>query len=208
MNRSASTHAGGGSGSSDPDSTSTSLLRQVKDQDPGAWERLGELYGPMVYAWCRQAGLGEADISDVVQNVFSSVFKSVARFQRDGPNGSFRGWLWKITRNEVLMLFRRQAKEPRAAGGTDAQEAIQQVPEVFASERLPTTTGSRALLVRRAVDMLQDAFEPHTWQAFWRTTVDGQPAPEVAEELGMTPVAVRQAKYRVLKRLRDFLADD
>jgi hypothetical protein len=42
-----------------PTSTSTSLLNRVKHQDPEAWTRLVELYGPMVYRWCSGARSGD-----------------------------------------------------------------------------------------------------------------------------------------------------
>jgi len=38
-------------------STSTSLIRQVRDNEPQAWERLSTLYASMVFAWCRASGL-------------------------------------------------------------------------------------------------------------------------------------------------------
>jgi RNA polymerase sigma-70 factor (ECF subfamily) len=50
-------------------------------------------------------------------------------------------------------------------------------------------------------------FEERTWQAFWRTAVDGRSAADVGAELGMTPGAVRVAKSRVLHRLREELGD-
>ncbi len=61
----------------------------------------------MACAWCRRAGLSESDVADVAQNVFAAVFRSIKRFRREGPGDNFHGWLWKITGNEVLMLFRR-----------------------------------------------------------------------------------------------------
>ncbi len=188
--------------------TSSSLVRALKAGGGDAWQRLAELYGPLVYAWCRQAGLPESDTADVAQNVFLAVFKNIAQFRREGPNDSFRGWLWRITRNEVLMLVRRQAQEPQAAGGTDAHQALQQLPEFLADDAAPSATGADTLLVRRVLLSLREEFEERTWQAFWRTTVDGQPAPEVAGELGITPVAVRGAKHRVLQRLREYLDED
>jgi RNA polymerase sigma-70 factor (ECF subfamily) len=41
-----------------------------------------------------------------------------------------------------------------------------------------------------------------TWQTFWLTAVEGRGAPAAAAELGMSSVAVRIAKSRVLARLR------
>ena len=60
--------------------------------------------------------------------------------------------------------------------------------------------------VLRAIDLLRPEFSEQTWQAFWRTAVEGQPAVEAAQELGMSPGAVRVAKCRVLHRLRADLA--
>jgi RNA polymerase sigma-70 factor (ECF subfamily) len=58
----------------------------------------------------------------------------------------------------------------------------------------------------RALELVRSQFEDKTWQAFWRCAVDGQSPAEVSQALGMTQVAVRKAKSRVLHRLRDELA--
>lgn len=57
----------------------------------------------------------------------------------------------------------------------------------------------------RQLDLIRSEFEPRTWQAFWRSAVDGQTAKEVADELSMCPGAVRVAKSGVLQRLREEL---
>ena len=49
------------------DSTSSSLLMRVKGRDPDAWQRLVNLYGPLVYRWAREAGLQDSDAADVMQ---------------------------------------------------------------------------------------------------------------------------------------------
>jgi RNA polymerase sigma-70 factor (ECF subfamily) len=67
----------------------------------------------------------------------------------------------------------------------------------------PEAITENAALVRQALNMIRGDFQEQTWRAFLRTAVDGRPAPEVAAELGMTKRAVRQAKYRVLQRLRE-----
>ena len=46
-------------------------------------------------------------------------------------------------------------------------------------------------------------FQPATWRAFERQVQQGQPASEVAQELGLSVNAVLIAKSRVLKRLRE-----
>ena len=51
--------------------------------------------------------------------------------------------------------------------------------------------------------LVREEFEERTWEAFWRVTVEGQTSTAVADALSMTPAAVRQAKSRVLRRLRE-----
>ena len=46
-------------------------------------------------------------------------------------------------------------------------------------------------------------FQNRTWQAFWRTAVEGRSPREVAEALGLSVGAVYIAKSRVLARLKE-----
>ncbi len=54
----------------------------------------------------------------------------------------------------------------------------------------------------RALELVRGAFEDRTWQMFWLTVVEDQTPADVAVRFGVTPVAVRKAKSRVLHRLR------
>jgi RNA polymerase sigma-70 factor (ECF subfamily) len=188
----------------DPGSTSSAWLAKLQQREPEAWHRLVHLYGPLVYAWCRQHGLQPPDAADVVQEVYRSVAVAVADFQRT-PDGSFRGWLWTITRNKLNDYFRRLATQPPAPGGSDAQQRLLALPESDAAE--PNEVSNTARLVQRALARIKPEVAEHTWQAFWRTAVDGLSPPEVAVELGLSADNVRQAKSRVLRRLRQELGD-
>src|SRR3954454_6421981 len=79
-----------------PEMTSPTLVEGVKRGDPDAWGRLARLYGPLVYAWCRQAGLQPADAEDVLQDVFVTVAARVGEFRHGRAGDTFRGWLWTI----------------------------------------------------------------------------------------------------------------
>lgn len=191
-------------GPSPSESTSTSLLERVKLRDREAWERLAALYGPLVYHWCRQWGISSTDSQDVVQEVFRAVASGIGRFQRDRARGTFRGWLWTIARNEARDHFSSRAGRPQAVGGTDVQATFLHIPDQCQEEESgPDATGALATLMRHAVGAIRGDFQDRTWQAFWRTTIEGQMAAEVAGNLGMPPRAVRQAKHRVLQRLRE-----
>ena len=104
----------------EPSSISSTLLERLRARQGEAWQRLVDLYGPVVYRWCRQLGVGQTDAGDVVQDVFAAVAIDVGRFRRDRPGDSFGGWLRAITRHRVYDHFRRRQGQPAADGGTSA----------------------------------------------------------------------------------------
>jgi len=189
------------------DSTSLSLLKRAKAHETEAWQSLCELYVPLVYAWARQTGLQSSDAADIVQEVFRTVSTKIDSFHHDRSNSSFRGWLWTITRNQVRLHFRQLRSRPQATGGSEAQHQLQQHPDLLDSEQEPSNDESHRSLVNRALRLIRGDFEKKTWQAFWRLTVEGHSAAEIADDLGMNSRSVRQAKYRVLSRLRQELED-
>lgn len=195
-------------GPSESDATSLSLLYRLKANEAAAWDRLVLLYAPLVYHWCRKLELPEQDAADIFQDVFQSLASKISTFRKEQPGDTFRGWLRTITHNKVYDHFRKQGREPQAAGGTEANIRFSQL------ESLDRTTDSDddeeqayQQLVRRALELIREDFTPRTWQAFWRVTVDGQRPVDIAEELKMRPGAVRVAKSRVLQRLRQELGE-
>ncbi|MGI9473885.1 MAG: RNA polymerase sigma factor [Rubripirellula sp.] len=181
-------------------SLSSSLLGRVQQMQPDAWARLVTVFTPVVYRWCRQAGLEAHDASDVVQEVFSSVASGIDRFERVKDQGSFRSWLATITRNRICDHHRRRAKQPAGQGGTEAQFQMQQLQDSL--DRSVSETSLSEALPRRVLDLVESEFTAVTWQAFWRTTVEGLSAVDVADQLDLNVASVYQAKSRVLRRFR------
>jgi len=186
--------------------TSTSLLEGIRALDGEAWRRMVELYGPLVYRWCRRSHLGAEDAKDVVQDVFGAVASHVGSFRRQEGEGGFRAWLFTITRNKIRDFFRRRGDEPCARGGTEALERLYRVagPEA-GGEAWSRDRADRILLVRRAVGLVQAEFEERTWDIFCRVAMLAQKPAEVAADLSVSVTAVYQAKSRVLRRLRQLL---
>jgi RNA polymerase sigma-70 factor (ECF subfamily) len=193
--------------------TSRSLLMQLKDGQPAAWERLTSLYAPLVYHWCRTMRLAEQDMPDVFQQVFQSVASHIQTFHKDRPGDTFRNWLRAITRNKVRDHFRRNARQAQAAGGTDAQVYFAQLPAPVADLEeadegdAHDEKGEIRQLLRGALEHIRAQVHPQTWQAFWKVVVEGKTPEEVGEELAMRPGTVRVAKSRVLSRLRAELGE-
>ena len=189
-----------------PAETSLSLLRRARDNDQQAWSRIIDLYRPLVRYWCRQANCPDAEVEDMVQEVFTAAAVGLSAFRHDRRGDSFRGWLRGISRNQVLLYFRRNQGRPRPVGGSSAVARLQDVAETLpGSAEDETTVVSQ--FYRRAVEQVRDEFEHRTWHMFWRTVIDGRPTTAVAEEMALTPAAVREAKSRVLRRLKQEMGE-
>jgi RNA polymerase sigma-70 factor (ECF subfamily) len=191
-----------------PDSrrTSRSLLQRARERQPDAWDRLVLLYRPLVRHWCHRGGLRSQDVDDVVQEVFARASASLDGFRHGGPTDTFRGWLRTLTRHRVVEHFRRERRHIAAVGGSEAFGLFLNQPD---AESDPDA-GERALsvdLYRRALEFIRGEFEPRTWGMFWRSVVDGLPTASVATEIGVSAAAVRQARSRVLRRIREEVGD-
>ena len=178
-------------------STSTALIQQVQLQDPAAWKRFANLYGPLVYYWGRQFGLNPDDASDLAQDVFHTLWKRIDGYS----SGNFRGWLLIVTKNVFRDRWRKDAQLLHARGGSDAQLMFDQIPDPLkdSSSQQNQQDESELLLLHRALEMIRDDFQESTWSAFWRMAIQNESAASITES------SVRHAKFRVLKRLKEEL---
>ncbi len=186
-----------------PGTTSIGLIDRAKREDPTAWEQLVERYAPAIYRWARRSGLQAEDAAEIVQSVFLVLARSFDRFRKEGPSDSFRAWLKTITRNKVRDFFRKQQSTAAAVGGSEWLRRVTAIPALSDScdDSSGPAEGSRAGLSGVFASIRTQVTE-QTFQAFWLTVVEDRTSVEAADELGMTPGAVRLAKARVLQRVR------
>jgi RNA polymerase sigma-70 factor (ECF subfamily) len=179
--------------------TPVSLLERLRlPTDQSAWNRFVRLYTPMIFAWCRRAGLQPDDAADLVQEVLTTLVLKLPEFQLDG-RGSFRAWLKTVTLNKWRDRARRLAARPHSGG-----ETLAEVPAPPADSF--SEIEYRQYLVSRALELMQAEFQPTTWRACWELVVNSRSAAEIARELGISENAVYLAKGRVLRYLRRELA--
>jgi RNA polymerase sigma-70 factor (ECF subfamily) len=182
-------------------STRFSLLMRLRESESGdAWERFTQLYTPLLFFWARRVGLNSADADDFVQDVLVLLIDRIGNFEHRGQ-GSFRAWLRTVAINKCRQRFRRRS--PVAVGCDDPV-----MESLAAVETDPFwEVEYRQHLVARALEIMRSQFEPATWQACWQRTVEGRPAAEVAKNLGLSEGAVYVYTGRVLRRLREELAE-
>lgn len=184
-------------------SSSSDLLEAARNRDPQAWRRLTEIYGPLVFEWGQRSGLQAADAADVLQQVFVTVFNSFAAAHWDRPSDSFRGWLRTIFHSRLMDFYRQNRRQPVVV---DDSQLLRNLPEVLEQLTSVATNNEADMLVQTVLRVIKQDFSETTWQAFWRSVVDGEATSNVARELKLTPAAVCMSRARVLRRIREMLS--
>jgi RNA polymerase sigma-70 factor (ECF subfamily) len=180
-----------------------SLLLQIREPtNHEAWQEFVRLYGPVVYGFARKRGLQDADAADLMQDVMRSVSTAIGRLEYDRKQGTFRGWLFTITRNKVFNFLSARKIRPLATGDTGTQRMLSSHPD--GEEGLDAwETEYQRRLAALAMERVKVEFQENTWRAFWLTSVDGVAVADVARQIGLSAGAIYVAKSRVLARLRD-----
>lgn len=181
---------------SESPTTRHSLLARLRDVgDEGAWSDFVRLYAPLVYSLARKHDLQDADAADLTQDVLRSMVQALPRLVYDPARGSFRGFLFTAARNQIRKQVMARKRGPVNSELLDEMPAPEEVA-AWEQEYQRHVFGLAAERVR-------DGFRPATWQAFWRTSVDGEEAQRVGDELGLSVGAVYIARTRVLARIRE-----
>lgn len=187
-----------------PPTQPTLLLRIRNAQDHDAWVRFVDLYGPLIYGFLRKRGLQDADAADLTQDVLRQVASAVKDFDYDTTRGSFRSWLLTIVQNRHISRWRKEGHREQPVGDSQAHRRLNEIPQPENSDLSSEWDADyERQLFHYSANLVRQDFTPTTWQAFWKTAVDGQSGKDVADELGLTPAAVYLAKGRVMKRIKD-----
>ncbi len=183
--------------------TRVSLLIRLRREptDQRAWDEFAQRYGRLIGAWCQQWGLQAADADDVSQNVLLKLAHHLRSFVYD-PSRRFRGFLRTTAHNACMDYLESTRRGVAAGNGRAVHEVLESVlarddlaarlEEAFDLERLEMAKAN----VRQRV-------EPHTWEAFRLTAIEGQCGADAAAVLHMQVGTVFKAKSKVQRMLRE-----
>lgn len=186
----------------DPETRRSLLVRLRDREDARAWEEFVEVYEPLLYRLVRQRGLQHADAQELTQECLVAVASAIERWDPNPQKGSFRGWLFRIARNMTFNFLTRRRPDQQGAGGTDYQLLIEAHPDPASEVTTEFEQEYQQEVFDWAARQVRGEFRESTWQAFWRTTVDGEPIPGAASALGLSVGAVYMARSRVMSRIK------
>ncbi len=184
------------------ESTSKSLLAGLRVAEPIAWVRVAKVYGPLIEHWCRRSRLAEHEIGDVTNEVLIKVITKTAEFRRNRPRDSFRGWLWKVTRNQMIEAYRNSR---RFATLDNRQLAEIADADGFTPDEPPEVANPIPEAVREAMEIVRQSVTSRTWAIFMLSVAEERSNLDIAEQFETTEANVRQIKWRISARIRDTL---
>jgi RNA polymerase sigma-70 factor, ECF subfamily len=181
------------------------LLAALRTREPGSFEQLVRAHGGRMLAVARRLLSSEEDARDAVQEALLNAFRNIDRFEGQALLST---WLHRIIVNVSLMKLRSRKRKP--------EESLDHLLPAFrddghfaerfdsgsepADQRLARQEEQAA--VRAAIDELPD----HYRTILLLRDIEGISTQEVADQLGITPNAVKLRLHRARQALRTLLA--
>ena len=177
----------------DRSSTDRALVERAVAGDARAFEDLVKAYQRMVASVAWRHGIRQADLEDVVSEVFVKLYRNLHQFRPEHP---FSTWLYRLAANHTVDHLRRARRE---RGRT---EMPVQVADDVADARDGLEADERARLVRAA---LVDLSAPYR-EAIELVYVEGLKVEDAAGRLGVPSGTIKTRLMRGREALRRVLA--
>jgi RNA polymerase sigma factor (sigma-70 family) len=187
--------------------TRPSLLVRLRNlQDQKAWEEFYAVYQPLVLRMARIRGFQDADALELTQEVFMAVASAIERWDPDPRLGSFRGWLFRISKNMMINWLAYRRRHPTGAGDSEVLRQLAEQPDPHGADPEDSAVFDREYKHRTfawAAEQIRGEFRETTWQAFWLTSVENLAVQDAAKKLDISPGAIYIARSRIMARLRN-----
>ncbi len=184
--------------------TRASLILRLPDAaDVAAWDEVVSIYSPLIRRMAINRGMQAADADDLVQIVFTAMSRSVEKWIARPDRGGFRAWLLRIARNAAVNHLTRRATRTLAVGGDEATEQLAEMPAPDCEISEQFDLAYRKSTFEYAAKKVKQQVSKSTWDAFWKTHVEGQPVAETAAQLGVTVGTIYVSRSRVMNRLKE-----
>jgi RNA polymerase sigma factor (sigma-70 family) len=167
-----------------------------------AWERFYVSAGDLMRATIRQVSPARAILDDVIQEAWADLCKALPEFRLDPERGTLDGWVKSVASHEAWRWGRRRAKRLEHPLDPDLADALLDAEPGPESELERTHQGE---LFHARLTQFADRLSARDRRMLTMRIVDHRRSDQIARELGLSAVCVRQALHRLLSQLRDFL---
>ena len=192
--------------------TRMSLLDRLRNLDDApSWKNFFERYEERIIRIARSRGLSDCDAEDVAQEVFKRVAQTICQYRTSPRPGSFRSWLYNLTRWRATDQLRQRARLPLDTwsrhgssedGMRDRTPTIERIAAPAENEAA-FEAESRRHLIDTLLKQVEKTVSPKQLQVFQLLVLDEAAPAKVAEVYGISVASVYVIKHRVAAKLRD-----
>jgi RNA polymerase sigma-70 factor (ECF subfamily) len=176
--------------------TDLELVERIRTGDQAAFNLLYGRHFDRVYAFVRVRLRNRADAEEVVQEVFTAVFRGIESYR---GTSAVLGWIYGIAKNSVNNHIRRAKAQALRIERAEAELArpSQSLDSYTPEERLTLNRCEEALRVQ-----LESLADWHV-EVFVMRHLENLPIPEIAERVSRSSDAVRSSLYRAKKMVME-----
>lgn len=181
------------------DRTRRSLILKLADwKDQRNWDEFYRTYWRLIYSVAIQAGLREQEAWDVVQETVLTIAKQAKQNAYDPSRGSFKTWLWKVTRWRISDQFRLRRKDTAPVDHAQGSDSLDFVADTGDStfEKIWEKEWQDNVM-KAALERVKTKVAPKQFQIFDYNVLRGMKAVDVHKKLGVSIAQVYLAKHRV-----------
>lgn len=178
---------------------SENLLSRVASGEFGAMQECMRVYGGFVWKLARRACASDDDPEDLVQEVFSELWRCADRFDPD--RGSELAFVSTIAKRRVVDSFRRRQRGLRTVALDDAGELA------GSAENDPAEVADELARIRTALGELRPAEREVLELCLVRGLTHQEIATRKSMPLGTVKSNARRGLIRLRERLRVAVAD-
>lgn len=182
--------------------TRRSLIVRLQDwQDRKSWDEFYRSYWRLIYTVAIRAGLREHEAWDVVQDTVLCIAKQSRKGMYDPEKGSFKTWLWGVTRWRIKDTFRNRKKNVSSdvsAEGEEQPETVVGIPDTE-SESFDKIWERewQHNIIKAAIERVKMKVSPSQFQIYDLRVLREMSTAEVCKRLGVRSTQVHLAKHRV-----------
>ena len=178
--------------------TDKELIKLILSGNNRAFEEIFIRYNQKAYNLAMRISRNQSDAEEIVQEVFTSVYSNISKFQ---GKSSFSSWLYRITMNTAFMKLRKRKKHDAMS----LEDGVLPKQQCWVEKRSDTSDVNYISARHELKSHINEAIEslPAEYRAiFMMRDVDGLSNQEVANTLDLSVAAVKSRLHRTRLMLR------
>jgi len=195
------------------DDTRPELLEALREDEADlSWDDFFQQYKGVIVRFVMKMGVREEEAPDLLQEVMIELMQAMKKFEYDPEIGTFRSFLFKVTRRKVYRHWRR--KKSRGGFVTGNVDSLEHLEDERATGSALLWADSEASAWRMSIveDCLAELssnqrYGAETIQLFIEYVIEERSVSDICERYGKDPNTVYQIKNRIITILRKRLAN-